>query len=91
MGGCQPVFGTQDVKVSLPDANDQVLLCGFTIGFGPGDNLVSTPEANNLVPAENGLSQRHLPVRAFVLDDGRERNQVDCRRDRRDVDVGLNS
>jgi hypothetical protein len=61
--GCEPILSGQDVEICLPDANDQILLSGFAIGFCLGHRLIRTAEIHYLVPSEQSLPKTDLPKR----------------------------
>ena len=68
--GKQTVLSAEHVEIGIGYTNNQVLLRGFTIGFGPRHDLVCLPEAHDLVPAKQRLPEVELPAGRLVLDFG---------------------
>ena len=53
--GEETILGGQYVEVALRDADNEVLLSGFTVGFGASDLLVGATQIYDLIPTEDRL------------------------------------
>ena len=64
---CQPVFGGQHIEITDDDAHDQVLLRRLVINFCLRCFFPRLLQANELVPAKQGLAKFCIPAEAIEI------------------------
>ena len=61
----EPVLGAQHFEIARDDTDNQILLGRLEVYLGFGNAFACLFEANELVPAKNGLSKFGVPVKSL--------------------------